>query len=929
MSSDPVFPSSPASVTSRTSTSTTQSNFLEKPRHVIGVCALEAKSRSKPMRNILDRILASNVNASNPFHFEICLFTEQMILNEPQEQWPVCDSLIAFYSAGFPLEKAIAYQRRLEVFCINDLTLQALLQDRRLTHLILEAIDVPTPKRLWFNSPADTPPKQVTAALAELVSRDFNVDISAADLYSLQRLSTSQTDGSVRVGALRLARPFIEKPANADDHNIYIYHADREGVTRLFRKVANKSSEFLPGPQDVRGLEPDAASYVYEDFLPVDGTEDVKVYTVGPNYAYAETRKSPFVDGVVVRNAQGKEVRTPTILTDEEQEIARRVAMAFGQTVCGFDLVRSEGRPYVLDVNGWSFVKGSDVYYDKAAKILRETLIQVARRKRKISLRTQGIPLLATSVDEFTGQWRLKAYVAVFRHADRTPKQKLKVYTCCTAVLALFKGLAKAGDRELLIKGQQGLEALLKLCIEADDRKLTALIEALQRKLRVPGTKAQLRLVDCSEEGEPMLLLVILKWGGEFTHAGRHQSKDVAENLRKDLLILNKRVLEDVRVSASAERRVQATAQVFMKALLPLAELPDNLVVPRPDMLDDRLLDKQISDCIKAEVAERFKDSELVAEIVRDLRRHREVFRSQARELRTPSERWCCSESPALFIERWEKHFRDVLDVANGGDSAGIVDLARFNDLYDSIRYDAIHHRAFLLHMFVGGGSLTMRIEEALEKDPSERIFFATDARNDSLFSVAESHNESSATITTEQLESHVDLMTSFKRLFANLHVLGHQLRPLELGCSSAERAAVSEQIAGNLLAKIVQDMREAQLGEPCTRLYFTKETQMMALMALLQARALPSEAEERPYFQGEYLSQVCFEFYEKRRAAGEPAAYSLRIGVSPGANDPHLFQLQLDAKHAVRVAGREWITAYLEGNRLLSQLEQSNNPRQ
>lgn len=54
-----------------------------------------------------------------------------------------------------------------------------------------------------------------------------------------------------------------------------------------------------------------------------------KIYTVGPEYAHAEARKSPSLDGKVERDSQGKEIRYPVILNPYEKEIAHKVCKLF------------------------------------------------------------------------------------------------------------------------------------------------------------------------------------------------------------------------------------------------------------------------------------------------------------------------------------------------------------------------------------------------------------------------------------------------------------------------------------------------------------------------------------------------------------------------------------------------------------------------
>ena len=319
----------------------------------IGICALDSKARSKPSRNILNRLVGKDTN-----DFDVIIFGDKVILDENVENWPVCNFLISFFSDGFPLEKAIAYAKLRKPFCVNDLPMQTVLWDRRLVLRILDRLGVPTPARIEVNR--DGGPVALSADIAQRMNQLTGVELHGSDngrgggLAPPEDIHMEDDDDTLVVDGFRLSKPFVEKPVNGEDHNINIYYPQSQGGggRRLFRKINNKSSEKDPSLTIPAAVTEQDSSYIYEQFLKVENAEDVKAYTVGPDFCHAETRKSPVVDGVVKRNPNGKEVRYVTSLSKEEQGTASKIAQGFGQRVCGFDLLRVGDQSYVIDVNG-------------------------------------------------------------------------------------------------------------------------------------------------------------------------------------------------------------------------------------------------------------------------------------------------------------------------------------------------------------------------------------------------------------------------------------------------------------------------------------------------------------------------------------------------------------------------------------------------
>lgn len=472
----------------------------------IGVCAMDAKVMSKPCRKILNRLIENG-------EFETVIFGDKVILDESIENWPTCDFLVSFFSTGFPLEKAINYVNLRKPYMINDLVLQKALWDRRLVLSVLNFAQVPTPERLEISR--DGGP-QIDDVLKEKLK---SVGMSDSQLYALTHQVEPRwemlDDDTLIVDGKILKKPYVEKPVDGEDHNVYIYYPKETGGggRRLFRKIGNKSSEFDPALSSPR-VE---GSFIYEKFMDTDNFEDVKAYTVGQTFCHAETRKSPVVDGIVRRNTHGKEIRYITELSASETIMAQKVSQIFQQAICGFDLLRVNGDSYVIDVNGFSFVKDNNDYYDSCSRILRNLFIEA---KKSRDLLKEKIPKLSQlhkdRFEEKQQKWVFKGLVSVIRHADRTPKQKFKYSFKSPVFISLLKG----HKEEVIIRAVPDLQVVLETVKIAEERKLedlkklSQLRRALEKKMNFPGTKIQLKPALNKENLDIVdKVQLILKWG--------------------------------------------------------------------------------------------------------------------------------------------------------------------------------------------------------------------------------------------------------------------------------------------------------------------------------------------------------------------------------------------------------------------------------
>ncbi|KAL3885371.1 hypothetical protein ACJMK2_025442, partial [Sinanodonta woodiana] len=872
----------------------------EDKKVILGVCAMAKKSNSKPMKEILSRLDRFE-------HIQTLVFEESVILNEPVENWPIVDAFISFFSFGFPLEKAIAYENLRRPFVINDMDAQYTLQDRREVYKILTREGIQHPRYAMLSREGE--------------SKDTFVEL----------------EDSIEVNGVLFHKPFVEKPVSAEDHNVYIYFpaAAGGGSQRLFRKVGSRSSIYSPVNRTRK-----VGSYIYEDFMPTDGT-DVKVYTVGTDYAHAEARKSPALDGKVERDKNGKEIRYPVLLSAREKLIAKKICLAFKQNVCGFDLLRASGKSYVCDVNGFSFVKNSTKYYDDCARVLGTMIMRALAPQLHIPMQMvlgaapEDIPVVPTTSGSMM---ELRCVAAVIRHGDRTPKQKMKMEVKHKRFFELFEKYDGYKKGHLKLKKPKQLQEVLDIARDllnesasgsdpellekkAKLRQLKLVLEmyghfsGINRKVQLKYQPGGAPKKSSSEEDdlprEPSLVLIV-KWGGELTPAGRIQAEDLGKAFRTlypggqgefempglGFLRLHSTFRHDLKIYASDEGRVQMTAAAFTKGLLALeGELTPILVQMVKSANTNGLLDKEgetskYQHIVKERLLEIFNEDRDFTEedyqqliptgiasmvnatkFIKNPRKMCEEvhnmlhvittrIRALKMELKTRDLKLYHGESWELLIRRWAKLEKDF-KMKNG-----YFDISKIPDIYDCIKYDLQHN------------------QKTLQFENAEELFTVSKALADIVI-------------------------------------------PQEYGMALEEKLHISQSICTPLMRKIHSDLH--QCIQPCeddeytrlnseyskgvssperfvrTRLYFTSESHIHSLLNMLRYGGLCDEMKDEQWMRAinylnsvpelNYMTQIVIMMFEDpSKDLSSPERFHIELHFSPGAytaSDKDVVQFQ------------------------------------
>ena len=235
---------------------------------------------------------------------------------------------------------------------------------------------------------------------------------------------------------------------------------------------------------------------------------------------------------------------------------------------------------------------------------------------------------------------------------------------------------------------------------------------------------------------------------------------------------------------------------------------------------------------------------------------------SETVDIATIQSRWCTGEDAELFKERWEKLFKEFCDTEK-------ADPSKISELYDTMKYDALHNKAFLEWVFTPSQSILDEInrEEAML---SQNASLDNERSEDALSSIQHRDSTTSFMSTSgekhsfsqkiglrrrsvlakppstpplmsyeqdanyfklfggsgESRSKHDKRLGRLRELYRYAKILFDYIGPQEYGISDDEKLEIGLLTSLPLLREIVQDLEELQASSnSASFIYFTKES--------------------------------------------------------------------------------------------------------
>jgi hypothetical protein len=313
--------------------------------------------------------------------------------------------------------------------------------------------------------------------------------------------------------------------------------------------------------------------------------------------------------------------------------------------------------------------------------------------------------------------------------------------------------------------------------------------------------------------------------------------------------------------------------------------------------------------------------------------------------------RWCAGEDPRLFKERWEKLFAEFCDTEK-------VDPSKLSELYDSMKFDALHNRQFLEWVFMPpdivadeddkaslkckgtmleAGESKHGQEPGSEKPEENQTFAhrfglkkrtaleslphlrALDDSYDHYFKLFPGAKSSKCKMD--------ERLSKLRELYKLAKVLFDYVTPQEYGITDSEKLEIGLLTSLPLLQEIVRDLEEVQASQDAKSFfYFTKESHIYTLLNCILEGGIQTKIARSAIPELDYLSQICFELYEARDHESDSYSYSIRISVSPGCHAFDPLDVQLDSRHAIGCAPRRSLTAHQDWKEVIETLKAKFN---